>query len=323
MEELLYKELTYDIRGACFWVYKEFGGAFKEKVIERALILELQKRKHDVEAQKEIGIYYLGKKIGSYIPDLIVDEKVLVELKSKEFITKQDIEQFWKYLKGSQFKVGLLVNFGPKELEIKRVVYDIAREKQSNKQRLSTVKATNVTNPRQDPRSRSASDQRPKGFTLVEMIIYIAIIGIVITGFINYSLSVGGVRNKNYSAATVQANGREALSVLTQKIHEASAVLTPSAGATNTQLVLDMPGANPNIIFDVSGGILTMTPTGSPAVTITDSRATISSLTFTNLASSGQRPNIQIDMTINYTTPAGDVQTGYTKTYRTAVSTRP
>ncbi|NQV88133.1 MAG: GxxExxY protein [Parcubacteria group bacterium] len=61
MKELLYNNITYDIRGACFSVYKEFGGAFKEKVIERSLILELKKRKHSIESQKRIDIYYLNE----------------------------------------------------------------------------------------------------------------------------------------------------------------------------------------------------------------------------------------------------------------------
>ena len=65
------------------------------------------------------------------MPDVIVDDAVLVEIKSKELLTAEDYDQFWKYLKGSKYKVGLLVNFGPKELEIKRVVYDSAREKVS------------------------------------------------------------------------------------------------------------------------------------------------------------------------------------------------
>lgn len=127
--ELLYKDLTYQIRGACFKIYKEFGGAFKEKIIDKALSKELKNRGLIIDEQKKINIYYLGEKVGTYIPDKIVNEKIILEIKSKPFITETDKEQFWKYLKGSDYKLGLLINFSPNGLDIKRIVYDTARKK--------------------------------------------------------------------------------------------------------------------------------------------------------------------------------------------------
>jgi GxxExxY protein len=126
---LLYEDLTYKIRGACFWVYREFGGAFKEGIVDKALTKELQDRGLKVEDQKRINIYYRGEKVGVYIPDKIVDEKILLEIKCKPGLIKSDQEQFWKYLKGSTYKLGLLINFGPERLEIKRIIYDKIREK--------------------------------------------------------------------------------------------------------------------------------------------------------------------------------------------------
>ena len=67
------------------------------------------------------------EKVGMYVPDKIVNECILVELKAKPFLTKQDIDQFWKYLRGSEYKLGFLVNFAPARLEIKRIVYEKAR----------------------------------------------------------------------------------------------------------------------------------------------------------------------------------------------------
>ncbi|PIY78652.1 MAG: hypothetical protein COY82_01350, partial [Parcubacteria group bacterium CG_4_10_14_0_8_um_filter_35_7] len=64
-------------------------------------------------------------------PDKIVNSIILLEIKAKPYLTKQDIEQFWKYLKGSKYKLGFLINFSPSELEIKRIVYDKARSKLS------------------------------------------------------------------------------------------------------------------------------------------------------------------------------------------------
>lgn len=132
MEEFLYKDLTYTIRGACFEVYKKFGGAFKEKVIENALFAELEGRKLKVERQKQIEIYYKERKVGIYIPDFIINDLVLLELKSKPRIYKEDERQFWLYLQGSPYKIGLLVNFGPEKLEVIRRVYDKARHKESD-----------------------------------------------------------------------------------------------------------------------------------------------------------------------------------------------
>ena len=126
-EKLLYEDITYQIRGACFEVWKQFGGAFKEVVVDRALDEELKDRGLKIESQKRINIYYKDKKVGTYVPDKIINNQVLVELKCKPFLTKEDKRQFWLYIKGSKYKVGLLINFGGQKLEIERRVYDKAR----------------------------------------------------------------------------------------------------------------------------------------------------------------------------------------------------
>jgi len=123
----LYKDITYQIRGACFWIWKEFGNAFKESVIDKALTEELKKRGLKVDDQKRINIYYHEKKVGVYVPDKIINDSVLIELKRKSFLTKEDKEQFWHYLKGSQYRLGSLINGGDKGLEFKRIIYDEKR----------------------------------------------------------------------------------------------------------------------------------------------------------------------------------------------------
>ena len=130
VQDFLYEKESYQIRGACFDVYKAFGGAFKEKIVDRSLTKALEKRGLKVENQKRIDIYFEGEKVGLYIPDKIVNQSIILEIKAKPYLTKQDIDQFWKYLKGSQYKLGFLINFGPK-LEIKRIVYDKIRKKLS------------------------------------------------------------------------------------------------------------------------------------------------------------------------------------------------
>lgn len=127
---LLYEEITFKIREACRDVWKEFGGAFKEKIVDRALTLALKKKGLKVELQKRIEIHYLGEKVGVYIPDKIINNCVLMEVKCKPFLIKEDKKQFWHYLKASPYKVGILANFSPRRLEFIRRVYDKAREQE-------------------------------------------------------------------------------------------------------------------------------------------------------------------------------------------------
>lgn len=137
--KLLYPDISYDIRGACFRVWNTFRGVCKEEIVDRALTRELRECKRKVENQKKIPIYYRGEKVGTHIPDKIIDEKVLLELKCKPYITTRDIDQFWRYLMHSQYKLGFLINFGSMKLDIKRVVYDTARNR-------------SALNPRKNPR---------------------------------------------------------------------------------------------------------------------------------------------------------------------------
>ena len=123
MKELLYKDESYKIRGACFDVYNALGGGIQEKIIERAMVQELLSKGFEVENQSRINILYKNKKVGVYIPDIVVNKKIIIEIKSKQFITKEDEKQFWGFLKGSEYKLGFLVIFSPLELIIKRFIH--------------------------------------------------------------------------------------------------------------------------------------------------------------------------------------------------------
>jgi len=129
MTDLIYADITYKIRGACFEVWKKFGGAFKEKIVDNALTIALKEKQLTVKNQEKINIYFNNIKVGTYIPDKIVDDIILLEIKCKPFITIEDRKQFWYYLKASQYKLGLLINFGTQKLQIERRVYDTARNK--------------------------------------------------------------------------------------------------------------------------------------------------------------------------------------------------
>ena len=128
-KELLYKQESYFIQGAAFEIYKQFRNNHKEKVYQRAFIEYLKEKGLVVDSEKQIPIYFNEKKVGTYIPDIIVDNSIFIELKCKPFISKEDLNQFWYYLKATNFKLGYLINFGePKGVKIIRRIYDTARK---------------------------------------------------------------------------------------------------------------------------------------------------------------------------------------------------
>jgi len=89
----------------------------------------LTKREIPFESQKPINIIYNGKKIGTYKPDFIVNNQILIELKVLPRLTQLEEKQIWYYLKGTNYKLALLINFGGQKLQIKRWIYDKARQK--------------------------------------------------------------------------------------------------------------------------------------------------------------------------------------------------
>ncbi len=127
IEGYLYEEETEKIRRACAAVWREFGGSFKEAVVDRALTIALQKEGLGVEDQKRIDIFYEGQKVGTYVIDKVVNRVIAIEIKCKPFLHEEDKRQFWRYLKGSDYRVGYLINFSPRKTEVFRRVYDQAR----------------------------------------------------------------------------------------------------------------------------------------------------------------------------------------------------
>ena len=122
-EKWLYKDLTYEIIGAAMEVHKELGSGFLESVYEEALCHELKTRKITFKRQVELNIFYkdflLPKK---YRADLIVDDKVIVDIKASSGLTEADKAQILHYLKATRVRIGLLLNFGAKSLEKIRLI---------------------------------------------------------------------------------------------------------------------------------------------------------------------------------------------------------
>ena len=119
---LLLGNVSYEILSAAFEVHNILGGGFLEKVYENAMAVELMSRGINVEAQKDIQVYYKGSFVGTYIADLLVKGDVIVELKSVEILTKVHEAQLLNYLKATGKQLGLLINFGKSKVEHKRFV---------------------------------------------------------------------------------------------------------------------------------------------------------------------------------------------------------
>ena len=122
-------EITYAINGAIFEVNSILGPGFLEKVYENALLAELKIRGLQVKNQVPIRVLYKGEVVGDYAADLLVEDKVIVELKTVENLDKTHEAQLLNYLKATGLHVGLLVNFRHKKADIKRMVLDLAEGK--------------------------------------------------------------------------------------------------------------------------------------------------------------------------------------------------
>ncbi len=117
-----HKDITSKILNAAFEVHNILGCGFAEKLYERPLIYELRQRDLKVEPQKKIEVIYKEIIAGDYIADIVIDNKVIVELKAAESIIKIHEAQLLNYLKASKYHVGLILNFGKTKLEYKRLV---------------------------------------------------------------------------------------------------------------------------------------------------------------------------------------------------------
>ena len=120
--DLLYSDLTREIIGAAMEVHSTLGPGFLENIYEEALAVEFGLRNIEFERQKNIDVFYKDVKIKNYVCDLIVKNKVLLELKALGQLSTNEHAQTLNYLKATGLKVGLLLNFGEKSLKYKRFI---------------------------------------------------------------------------------------------------------------------------------------------------------------------------------------------------------
>ena len=121
--ELQHKDVTEQIIGAAFEVYNVLGYGFLEKVYQRAMVVELERRGLKVVSEARITVWYKETMVGEYSADLLVEDCVIVELKVAKQYCSEDEAQLLNELKATKIKVGQLINFGRTKVEFKRMVF--------------------------------------------------------------------------------------------------------------------------------------------------------------------------------------------------------
>ena len=126
-EDFKYKKLTESIIKIFYRVYNKLGYGFLEKIYENAMMKEFKSEGIPAISQSAIKVVYEDEIIGEYFADILVDNKVIVEIKASKSLVKENEAQLLNYLKATEAEVGLLLNFGPKP-DFKRKVFDNIRK---------------------------------------------------------------------------------------------------------------------------------------------------------------------------------------------------
>lgn len=119
---MLHSDVTGKILRAYYNVYNEPGFGFLGKNYERAMLIELRKMNVQCRFQERIKVFYQGEQIGNYLADLVIEDKVIVELKAGANLAPEHEVQLLNYLKATEMEVGMLLNFGT-EPQFKRKVF--------------------------------------------------------------------------------------------------------------------------------------------------------------------------------------------------------
>ncbi|MDI6768242.1 MAG: GxxExxY protein [Anaerolineales bacterium] len=122
MAEILFKELSYAVVGAAMEVHRTLGAGFLETVYRAALAYELTLRGIPFEEQVHLPVYYKGQLIGEYIADLVIDGKIIIELKAITEIHDAHRAQAINYLAATGFELAIILNFGGSKLQQERLV---------------------------------------------------------------------------------------------------------------------------------------------------------------------------------------------------------
>lgn len=122
VSDLVYADLSYRVTGVLFRVQNNLGTKFQEKHIQKAIEIELNKEKINFKREAKIEVIYEGEKLGDFFADFIIENKIILEVKSIWKITDNDIKQLKRYLESRELKLGIIANFKFRPLRIIRVL---------------------------------------------------------------------------------------------------------------------------------------------------------------------------------------------------------
>ena len=115
-----HEELTHKIIGCAYQVFNTLGFGFLESVYRKAMIIELNKNELKTDEEKPLKVYYEDQVVGDFFIDLLVEDEIIAELKSVQNLAKEHEAQLVNYLNAGKKEIGLLINFGPRGVEVKR-----------------------------------------------------------------------------------------------------------------------------------------------------------------------------------------------------------
>ncbi len=121
--DIIEKVLSYEIVNAAFEVHNVLGPGFLESIYEEGMAVELSTRGHKVERQVRISVNYKSRKIGEHVLDLVVDGRIILEIKAVSAIAPIHKEQALSYLKATGYQLAMVINFGAARVQTARIVH--------------------------------------------------------------------------------------------------------------------------------------------------------------------------------------------------------
>ena len=122
MSSIKYKELSYEIVGVAMGVHNQLGNGFLEKVYENSMMILFEEKSIKAKQQQKINVMFKNRVVGDYIADILVEDKIILELKTIDKITNVHRAQLLNYLKATGLKLGIIINFKNRKLEYERIV---------------------------------------------------------------------------------------------------------------------------------------------------------------------------------------------------------
>lgn len=165
--------------------------------------------------------------------------------------------------------------------------------------------------------------QTQRGYTLIELLLYVSMIGILLGGVTTFFAMATEARVKNQSISEVNDQGVYAMDIITQTVRNATDITTPTAGITGSSLTLTVPtGSLSPTVFSLSGTTLQIKEGAAAAVSLTSSKVQVTALSIKNLTRSGTHGIVQVSLTLSRVNTTGRNEYDYQRTFTTSVSLR-